>query len=141
MKRQHGFTLIEMMIVVGIIAILSAIAIPNLLRSRVQSNEAAAIQNIRTVIGAQTVFQTANQRFAADFAELTAGNPAFLDGSWDPANGGYLYVLVGTDYSFTLNVNAKQYGVTGNRGFYTDTSGVIRYAEMADADSASTPIG
>jgi type IV pilus assembly protein PilA len=141
MNNKHGFTLIELMIVVGIIAIIAAIAIPNLLRSRVQTNESAAIQGLRTIAGAQTVYQAANYNFATSFDELTAGVPAFLAGDWDPAHGGYLFVMGGDGINFTINANAKEYGVTGNRGFYTDASGVIRFAVMADADSAAAPIG
>lgn len=141
MKRNNGFTLIELMIVVAIIAIIMAIAIPNLLRSRVQSNESAAIQNLRTVMSSQVVYQATNYAFATSFAELTAADPAFLAGDWDPAHGGYLFVMAGDGDSFSVNANAKSYGVTGNHGYFTDTSGVIRYAVMADADAAGTPIG
>ena len=141
MSTKQGFTLIELMIVVAIIAIISAIAIPNLLRSRVQTNESAAIQNLRTVVSAQTAFQATNYSFATTFDELTGATPAFLDGDWDPAHGGYLFVLGGDPDNFTLNANAKQYGVTGNHGYYTDASGVIRYAVMADADGTGAPIG
>ncbi len=141
MKRNNGFTLIELMIVVAIIAIIMAIAIPNLLRSRVQSNESAAIQNLRTVMSAQVVYQATNYAFATSFEDLTLADPSFLAGDWDPAHGGYLFVLAGDGDSFTVNANAKSYGVTGNHGYFTDTSGVIRYAVMADADAAATPIG
>ena len=141
MNRKNGFTLIEMMIVVGIIAILAAIAIPNLLRSRIQTNESAAIQNLRTVMGAQTAYSATNYTFATTFTDLTAATPSFLLGDWDPAHGGYNFVLGGDPNNFTLNANAKEYGVTGNHGFYTDSSGVIRFVVMGDADGAASPIG
>lgn len=141
MKTQRGFTLIELMIVVGIIAIIAAIAIPNLLRSRIQTNESAAIQNLRTVMGAQTAYSATNYVFATNFADLTTATPSFLAGDWDPAHGGYNFVLGGDIDNFTLNANAKSYGVTGNHGFYTDSSGVIRFAVMGDADGAASPIG
>ena len=141
MNKNHGFTLIELMIVVGIIAIIAAIAIPNLLRSRVQTNESAAIQSLRTVVSAQAAYQATHYAFATDFTDLTGATPSFLDGQWEPASGGYLYVLGGDVDNFTLNANAKQYGVTGNHGYFTDASGVIRFAVMADADNTGSPIG
>lgn len=141
MKKNAGFTLIELMIVVAIIAIIAAIAIPNLLRSRMQSNESAAIGNLRTIVGAQVAYHAANYEYTADFADLTGATPPFLDGDWGAPKSGYNFVLGGDTANFTANANAVAYGTTGSKGFFTDASGVIRYADGADADAASTPIG
>ncbi len=141
MKKNKGFTLIELMIVVAIIAIIAAIAIPNLLRSRMQSNESSAIGNLRTIVGAEAAFHAANYQYAIDFADLTSATPSFLDGDWAVPKSGYNFVLGGTVQNFTANANAVEYGVTGGKGFFTDASGVIRYADGADADATSVPIG
>ena len=140
-KSNKGFTLIELMIVVAIIAIIAAIAIPNLLRSRMQSNEAAAQGNLRTIVGAQVAYHAANYEYSVDFAALTGAIPPFLDGDWAVPKSGYNFVPGGTVDNFTANANAVNYGVTGSKGFFTDASGVIRYVDGADADAMSTPIG
>lgn len=139
--KKKGFTLIELMIVVAIIAIIAAIAIPNLLRSRMQSNESSAIGNLRTIIGAEVAYNAANSIYAVTFAEMTAATPPFLDGDWTKAKSGYNFTVGGTTANFTSNADPVTAGTTGNRQFYTDASGVIRYATGAAATSASTPIG
>lgn len=141
-KMNQGFTLIELMIVVAIIAIIAAIAIPNLLRARMQSNESSAIGNLRTIVGSEVAYHAANYEYTADFADLTGATPAFLDGNWGGATkSGYNYVLGGDTNNFSANANAAVYGTTGGKGFFTDSSGVIRYADGADADASGNPIG
>jgi len=141
MKKTRGFTLIELMIVVAIIAIIAAIAIPNLLRSRMQSNESSAVGNLRTIVGAEVAYHAANFEYTVAFADLTGATPAFLDGDWAVPKSGYNFTLAGDVQNFNANADPVSMGVTGGKGFFTDASGVIRYADGAAADANSTPIG
>jgi len=145
MKKTSGFTLIELMIVVAIIAIIAAIAIPNLLRSRIQSNESAAIGNLRTITGAQTGYSASNGLYATDFASLTdtTAGPAFLLGEWGAAKTGYSFTMQGTDSDncYESNADPEVPGRTGIRAFFSDCSGVIRTATPGPASSSDPPIG
>lgn len=140
---KKGFTLIELMIVVAIIAIIAAIAIPNLLRSRLQSNESAAIGNLKSIVGAEVAYNSANGTYTSSFDDLTSATPPFLDGDWGNTKQGYDYTLGGGGNNFTCNADPNDPGVSGNRYFYTDASGVIYYSTAGTiTDPANaTPIG
>lgn len=161
MRRNEGFTLIELMIVIAIIAIIAAIAIPNLLRSRLQSNEAAAIGNLRTLVSAQTAFASAEGGYAGDYAELrdnpiALGNPAYIDVVLPGVGGnlqGYEYEMTGDGLSlvgrnvaevfqnFIMTATPVRFGESGVRGFMVDGSGIIRFTMDGSApDESNDPI-
>ncbi len=147
MKKQKGFSLIELLIVVAIILIIAAIAIPNLLRARISANESAAVANLRTINTALVTYLSTYSTFPAtgEFNKLSDGGTAsncpntpssasacLLDNTITAAEttpkSGYrlAYTSAANSGVYTLtNVPATQ-GSTGVRNFFTDQSGVIR---------------
>ena len=134
-KEKHGFTLVEIMIVVAIISLLAAIAIPNLLRARHNANEAASIAAVRTISTACESFRSAQTptTYPANLAALSGAIPAYIDAGLAGATAaasarqGYYYTYVRTNANqFTCTATPAVSGTTGSRIFFVDESGVIR---------------
>lgn len=141
MKKNQGFTLIELMIVVEIIAIIAAIAIPNYLRTRIQANEAAAIANLRVILDAQTNYNTQYYEYTDDLNELTNAEPPFLEGGdWTVPRGGFQYRLEGGGGNFAAYATPVEWNVTGWNGFRIDASAAIRYQSGSEPDGTSALI-
>jgi type IV pilus assembly protein PilA len=154
-KRSRGFSLIELLIVVAIILIIAAIAIPNLLRSKMAANEASAVGSLRTLNTACVEYSTTYGGYPKALANLGPANPA-TSASADVidsvlasgSKSGYTFAYTpgatdpaGNVLSYTITAAPISPGTTGQRGFYTDQSGVIRANTTGTADATSTPIG
>jgi type IV pilus assembly protein PilA len=148
-KEQKGFSLIELLIVVAIILIIAAIAIPNLLRSKMAANEASAVGSLRTLNTSSVAYSTTYGTYPPALTNLgPASSPSstaadLIDSVLAGGNkSGYTFTFSpGTsNLSYSITAAPSTAGVTGQRYFFTDQSGVIRANTAGAADSSSTPI-
>ncbi len=167
-KSSRGFSLIELLIVVAIILIIAAIAIPNLLRSRIAANQASAVGSLRTLNTAEVTYATTyNTGYSSTLGDLgpapSGGTPVataaglvdeVLSGSaagtataTTSSKSGYTFTYTpgGTDTSGKINTYSFtaapiSVGTTGTNFYYTDQSGVIRQNSTAVAGSTDSPL-
>jgi prepilin-type N-terminal cleavage/methylation domain-containing protein len=157
-ENQKGFSLIELLIVVTIILIIAAIAIPNLMRSKIQANEAAAVETLRTLVTSVVMYSTTYGGYPHALSDMgpasgsTNGTSAAADlidsvlASGVKSGYKFTYTVGSTDptgnvLSYSIAATPVTPGTTGQRSFYTDDSGTIRATTSGTADSSSTPIG
>ena len=157
-EKQKGFSLIELLIVVTIILIIAAIAIPNLMKSKIQANEAAAVETLKTLDTSVVMYSNTYGGFphalsdlgpAAASTNATSASADLIDvvlASGVKSGYKFTYIVGTTDpagnvLTYSVTATPVTVGTTGQRSFYTDQSGTIRATTSGTADATSTPIG
>ncbi|MBN3040519.1 MAG: prepilin-type N-terminal cleavage/methylation domain-containing protein [Candidatus Omnitrophica bacterium] len=138
-RLYKGFTLVEIMIVVGIILLLAGIAIPNLLRARLSGREAAASGALRTISAAEISYRATHSSYA-NLSQLYEDSPPYIDSVLATGNRqGYIFVVNG--------VNSRQFFATAEpqflyqgHSYYTDEDGLLCRSNNVNVSAPTTHI-
>ncbi len=150
MSKRSGFSLIELLIVVAIILVIAAIAVPNFLAARRAANEASAVSSVRSITTAQVTYKISYEVYAPTLINLgpAVGVPDANHAQLLPASlanaphqhSGYTFDSVGTPTTFTASGAPSNPGVTGTRSFCSDTPAVVYYSPTeTGCDPATSP--
>ncbi len=146
-RRRHGFSLIELLIVIAIILIIAAIAVPKMNNQMMAAHEMAAIRQITTIHQAETQYYSQFGKYAA-LTEL--GPPA--SGTAGPAasdlipkiladgkNSGYIFAVQNTATGYAVTAVPETFNSTGRRTFYSDQTLQIRNNWTQEPANANSP--
>jgi prepilin-type N-terminal cleavage/methylation domain-containing protein len=147
-RRVGGFSLIELLIVIAIILIILAMALPKLNKARMQAFETGAIKAITTIHTAQAQYYSQFGKYATSLKELgppTSGTPNASASDLISADlaagekGGYKYDMQVTPTGYTVSAAPTAFGNSGSRTFFSDQSLTIRQNFSAEPATAESP--
>ena len=148
-RLTQGFSLIELLIVVAIILIIAAVAIPKMNSQLMQAREMAAIREIGTIHQGQTQYYSQFGHFAASLTELGppasgAAGPAAADlipASLTKAGrkSGHVFTVSLSSTGYAITVTPEQFGSSGRRNFYSDQTFVVRESWTAEPATPQSP--
>ncbi|MDD5512487.1 MAG: prepilin-type N-terminal cleavage/methylation domain-containing protein [Candidatus Omnitrophica bacterium] len=129
--KSRAYTLIEIMLVTSIILLMAAIAIPNLLRARMNSNETVAMNSLKAAADAAVMFRASNIAYPPDLGTLATVYPPYIDSSLGSGSkSGYDFTFSGSTNTFTATARPQSFRSSGIRSFFVDESGVIRFTDQ-----------